>query len=89
MMARCRPESLIVMPTGSGKTLLFVLPSMLPQAEVTVVITSLVALRQDLLRRCGEWNIFFAVFGGGRFPQPHAAPSLGWWTWRMRHRLDL
>ena len=64
------------MPTGSSKTLLFVLPSMLLQAEVTVVITPLVALRQDLLRRCEEWKISFAVFGAGRFPQPHAVPSL-------------
>lgn len=76
MMARGRPESLIVMPTGSGKTLLFVVPTLLPQSEVTVVITPLVALRQDLIRRCGEWNISLAVFGGGHFPQPHAVPSL-------------
>ena len=77
MMARCKPEVMIVMPTGSGKTVLFVLPTLLPQAEVTIVITPLVALRQDLGRRCGEWNVPFVIFrGNAAFPEPHAVPSL-------------
>jgi hypothetical protein len=76
-IAKGYAETVIVMPTGSGKTLLFVLPTMLPGAEVTVVITPLVALRQDLIRRCTEWRVGFCCYSNSpSFPQPHAVPSL-------------
>ncbi len=54
LVARSRPETLIVMPTGSGKSLLYVVPSQLLGAHVTIVIVPLIALRQDLRRRCME-----------------------------------
>ncbi|MCJ1485470.1 hypothetical protein MMC06_005644 [Schaereria dolodes] len=57
LIARSLPETIVVMPTGSEKTVLFMTPTLLPQAEVTVVITPLVALKQDLTRRCQEWNV--------------------------------
>ena len=65
LLASCRPENIVVMPTASGKTVLFVLPTLLPHAEVTVVILPLVALRQDLIRRCTEWKIPFQHYGPG------------------------
>jgi len=40
------------MPTGSGKTLLYVIPTLLQRTEVTVVVIPLVTLRHDLRRRC-------------------------------------
>lgn len=77
MIARSRPETVVVMPTGGGKTLLFVVPSLLPGAQVTLVIVPLVALRQDLLRRCREWNVACACYDADITPQRmHAVPGL-------------
>ena len=45
LIASSRPETLIVLPTASGKTLLYILPSLLPLAQVTVVVVPLVALK--------------------------------------------
>ena len=56
-IANCVPEMLVILPTGGGKTLLYVIPSLLPGAQVTAVVIPLVALKQDLLGRCLEWNI--------------------------------
>ena len=78
LMTRSRPEVIIVMPTNSGKTVLFVVPSLLPQAQVTVVIVPLIALKHDLIRRCTEWNISFGLYED-TWAQPerlHAVPSL-------------
>lgn len=77
LIARSHPETVIVMPTGSGKTVLFMAPALLPHAEVTVVITPLVALKQDLMRRCQQWNISFAPYSSFlTVDQLHAVPSL-------------
>ena len=48
MVARSRPESIIVLPTGGGKSLLFLVASQLPGAQVTIVVVPLIALRHDL-----------------------------------------
>lgn len=52
-----------ILPTGAGKSLLFMLPCTLPDAGVSVLIVPLVALEGDLLRRirnakidCIEWK---------------------------------
>jgi superfamily II DNA helicase RecQ len=65
LIARCRPENLIITPTGSGKTILYVVAAMLPRAEVTVVIVPLIVLRQDLLRPCEQWGIPFRRWPDG------------------------
>lgn len=59
MIARSRPETMIVTPTGSGKTIFYIVPTLLPRAEVTVVILLLVVLRQDLIRCCQQWRIAY------------------------------
>ena len=46
-----REQVVAVLPTGSGKSLLFMLPCTLPGAQVTILIVPLVSLRGDLLRR--------------------------------------
>ncbi|KAL8794984.1 MAG: hypothetical protein Q9182_007576, partial [Xanthomendoza sp. 2 TL-2023] len=77
LVARCRPEAVIVLPTGSGKTLLFLIASQLPGAQVTIVIVPLIALRQDLRQRCTEWGIMHAIYDPFRTPsQLHAVPTL-------------
>ena len=47
-----KPEVIVIMPTGSGKSLLYLIPCMLPGAQTTVLIIPLVALQQDTIRRC-------------------------------------
>jgi superfamily II DNA helicase RecQ len=42
----------IVMPTGGGKSLMFILPAACDNAGLTIVVVPLLSLRQDLLRRC-------------------------------------
>jgi len=48
---------LYVAPTGSRKSLLFLLPASYDRHGTTLVITPLISLRQDLLRRCQELSI--------------------------------
>lgn len=77
LIARSHPETIVVMPTGGGKSLLFVIPSLLPRAQVTVVVTPLVALKQDLQRRCMEWRIMCDVYDPFITPHRlHQIPSL-------------
>jgi superfamily II DNA helicase RecQ len=46
-----KEQVVTVLPTGAGKSLLFMLPYTLPDAQVTILIVPLVSLRGDLLRR--------------------------------------
>ena len=46
-----------VMGTGGGKSLLFMLPAYCSRSGVTVVVVPLIALRQDMKRRCEEMGI--------------------------------
>ena len=57
LVANHAPEVLLVLATGSGKSLAFMLGSSLPDARTTVVVVPLVLLRLDLLRRCREMGL--------------------------------
>lgn len=46
-----------VMPTGAGKSLLFMLPAFLTPSGLTVVIVPIIALRIDLQARCTKLGI--------------------------------
>ena len=46
-----------VMPTGGGKSLLFMLPAWISPRGVTVVVVPLIALRGDMLQRCYHLGI--------------------------------
>ena len=46
-----------ILPTGAGKSLLFMLPCTLPDARVTILIVPLVSLHGDMLRRAREMKI--------------------------------
>ena len=51
----------VVMPTGSGKSVLFMLPAFVQVGRVTIVVVPLKALRTDMVVRCREANIRCAV----------------------------
>jgi superfamily II DNA helicase RecQ len=63
-------EVVAILPTGGGKSLLFMLPVLLPDAGITVVVVPLVALQQDLVRRSTELNIPTTVWS------PHSSAPL-------------
>jgi len=46
-----------VMPTGGGKSLLFMLPAFAEQGGTTVVVVPLIALQGDMKRRCQKLGI--------------------------------
>jgi superfamily II DNA helicase RecQ len=50
-------QVVVILPTGAGKSLLFMLPYTLPDAGITILVVPLVALRRDLLRRLRELRI--------------------------------
>lgn len=59
LQAICHGQSPIVaiLPTGGGKSLLFMLPAWLNPTGLTVVVVPLVILRRDLLARCRSYDI--------------------------------
>jgi superfamily II DNA helicase RecQ len=54
----------IVMPTGGGKSLMFILPAACDNAGLTIVVVPLLSLRQDLLRRCELAGLQVAAWDG-------------------------
>jgi len=46
-----------ILPTGAGKSLLFMLPCTLPDAGTTILVVPLISLRGDLMRRVVELQI--------------------------------
>lgn len=75
-MGRGQAQLLVVLPTGAGKSLLFQLGSVLPEAGVTVVILPLVVLKQDLLGQCGRLGLSHTVWHGGMEVDSTCAPLL-------------
>src|SRR5579859_5374457 len=47
----------VILPTGGGKSLLFMLPAWLEGARTTIVVSPFVALANDTERRCKEAGI--------------------------------
>ncbi|KAK0847016.1 hypothetical protein LTR03_006526 [Friedmanniomyces endolithicus] len=50
-------QVVVVLPTGAGKSLLFMMPPTLADAGIAVLVVPLVALRGDLLRRLRDLSI--------------------------------
>lgn len=60
---------IVVCPTGGGKSMLFMLPCLLPEAHTTIVVLPLVSLRGDMIRRLGEQGIRFLQWSPGEVRQ--------------------
>ncbi|KAL1582281.1 hypothetical protein WHR41_09167 [Cladosporium halotolerans] len=50
-------QVVVILPTGAGKSLLFMLPCTLANAGITILIVPLVSLHGDMLRRIKELSI--------------------------------
>ncbi|KAJ2763523.1 hypothetical protein H4S06_000001, partial [Coemansia sp. BCRC 34490] len=57
-----------VMPTGGGKSLLFMLPAFLEPNGTTIVVVPLIALRQDFMQWCKQLNIKCEAWNSQRHP---------------------
>jgi superfamily II DNA helicase RecQ len=55
-------QLVVVMATGAGKSLLYMLPTLLPGSLVTILIIPLLALKQDTLRRCDKMGLSYALW---------------------------
>jgi len=53
----------ITFPTGFGKSFCFLLPAMLKRAGSTILIVPLVALAEDMLKRCQDARIDCIIYG--------------------------
>jgi len=95
-----RLRVLVVMATGTGKSMLFMLPASVSPGGVTVVVAPLNALRDDLQDRCDQLGIPCANWDGRRPPYwarivlvtPESAVTKGFGRFidekRMLHQLD-
>ena len=82
------------MPTGSGKSVLFMLPAFVQVSGVTIVVVPLKALRADIVVRYCEVNIRCAVWEYGHAvdgasivlvtPEKAVSPVFGTFISRVR-----
>jgi len=68
---------LVVEPTGGGKTVLSLLPTLRPGAHLTMIITPFIALRVDVERRCAEAHIPCLVWRPTSVARPGMFPDTG------------
>ena len=88
-----------VMPTGAGKSVLFMLPAFVEPGGVTIVVVVLKALRRDMIYRCEQTGIRVAIWDGRGQPDgasivlvtPEKATSSEFGTFinRLRHTQQL
>lgn len=91
---------IVILPTGAGKSLLFMFPAWCVQGGTTIVIVPLKSLQGDLKRRCDEAHITCAIWKG-MFPiepasivlvVPESVVTKGFQAFmgqlRSTHRLD-
>jgi superfamily II DNA helicase RecQ len=95
-----RSPIVVVMPTGAGKSVLFMLPAFVQIGGVTIVVVPLKALRTDMMVRCGALSIRCAVWEQDRTvdgasivlvtPEKAVSPEFGTFVSRIRQtqRLD-
>lgn len=96
----CVPRVTIVMRTGGGKSLFFMIPAAGSRDGVTIVVVPVVSLRQDLVDRCEKVGLSIAAWDGSRPPYhariifitPESAVTLGFGRFidekRASHQLE-
>ena len=62
------PRVTIVMRTGGGKSLFFMIPAAGSKDGITIVVVPVVSLRQDLVDRCEKVGLSVAAWDGSRPP---------------------
>lgn len=57
-----------VMPTGRGKSMLFIVPAFAAPGGTTIIIVLLVTLQADMMQRCQELSISYIAWESWRPP---------------------
>ena len=95
-----RSPILVIMGTGAGKSLVFMLPAFCSSGGTSIVVVPLVSLQGDLKRRCDESGISCSIWRSGRATEaasivlvtPETALTKGFRDFinllRTTHRLD-
>ncbi|KFZ23099.1 hypothetical protein V502_02421, partial [Pseudogymnoascus sp. VKM F-4520 (FW-2644)] len=65
-----RSPMLVVMGTGSGKSLLFILPAFCIQGGTTIVVVPLQSLQTDMKDRCDKCGITSVIWQSGKTIEP-------------------
>ena len=83
-----------VMPTGAGKSVLFMLPAFVEPRGVSIVVVPLKGIRSDMSHRCEQLGIRWAVWDGFRpvdgasivlvTPEKAASPEFGSFIRRLK-----
>jgi superfamily II DNA helicase RecQ len=63
-----QPRIVVVMRTGGGKSLLFMLPAAASRDGVTIVVMPKIMLQEDMADRCRKEGIRCAIWSDGRAP---------------------
>ena len=89
----------VVMPTGAGKSVLFMLPAFVQVGGVSIVVVPLKALRADMVVRCRKVNIRCAVWEHGQavdrasivlvMPEKAVSPAFGTFISQVRQTQQL
>lgn len=57
----------VVMPTGAGKSVLFILPAFIGIGGVSIVVVPFIPLRHHLVAQCNKANVRVAEWDGKRY----------------------
>jgi superfamily II DNA helicase RecQ len=68
LIVRGVPRVVIIMRTGGGKSLLFMLPAAASKGGVTIVVVPKIALQANMKKRCRDAGIKCAVWSDNRAP---------------------
>ncbi|KDR66005.1 hypothetical protein GALMADRAFT_81284, partial [Galerina marginata CBS 339.88] len=63
-----KTDVLVVMATGSGKTMVVILPSLLEVNQITVIVVPLLSLLDDYISRLIRMDVRFEVYQSGKRP---------------------
>lgn len=58
-------SAICVLPTGAGKSILFLLPAVLPRTGTSIVVVPFVALQHDLVQRAHDMGVDCIAFQSG------------------------
>jgi hypothetical protein len=77
LTAENKHNVLTVLPTGAGKTLVYLVPaSQLEHGKTTLVVIPLVSLQVDLVRRCKRDGVSYHIWKAGGFTDFVNNPSI-------------
>ena len=71
LVAHSDSETVIVLLTEGSKILLYVILFLLPEAQMTVIITSLIVLKQNLICHCMQWDIQYLMYSHSTDQEQH------------------